>query len=405
MRITFRAALLAAAATLGLLAATITPAQAATGYDRCPKGKFCLFDKADGQGSMAAYSQSQATLGSWDNKASSVYNRTGYHYICMYSLSDYRYVDPVHDVVVTLNSPEDYPWDLEPFHDANSHMDNNLSSFRWARTNRQCQGGAEPLDWSETQYSMVPAQPFGDLDRDGNPDLLNRTYSGKLWRLPGDGTGRLIGPGWNSMTALTRHGDLTGDGTEDLLARDRSGELWTYPGTGRGGFGTRKAVGPGWNSMTSISAVGDLNGDGKGDLLARDTTGKLWMYPGRGNGTFGTRKLVGPGWNSMRALVGPGDMTGDGRPDFVASDTLGRLWLYPGNGKGALGTRKMIGTAGWKAFPTLIGAGDFSGDGRPDLIAVGAGNYGAVRHYEGRSGGGLSAGIVQNYLDEGDSLY
>lgn len=407
MRITIRAALLTAAAALGLIATTVTPAQAATGWDRCPKGKFCIFDKEDGQGSMAAYSTSQSSLGSWDNKASSVYNRTGYHYFCLYSLSGYRYLDPVHDVEVFAYGTGDYELDLSGFSDANSHLDNNLSSFRWARTGRQCEGQPEPLDWYAGQDSHSrPAQPFGDLDRDGNADLLQRTYSGKLWRLPGDGTGRLIGPGWNSMTALTRHGDLTGDGTEDLLARDKSGELWTYPGTGRGSFGARKAVGPGWNSMTGISAVGDLTGDKKGDLLARDKSGELWMYPGRGNGTFGARKAVGPGWNSMRALVGPGDMTGDGRPDFVASDTSGRLWLYPGNGKGALGARKMIGTAGWKAFPTLIGAGDFTGDGRPDLIATNnSGGYREIRLYAGKSGGGLTAQGVQNYLDEGDSLF
>ncbi|WP_188285383.1 FG-GAP-like repeat-containing protein [Streptomyces sp. CBMA29] len=407
MRITFRAALLTAAAVLGLIAATVTPAQAATGFDRCPKGRFCLFDASDGRGSMAVYTQPQATLGSWDNKASSVYNRTGYHYFCMYSLDKYRYADPVHDVVVYGYNRGDYSLNLSQFSDANSHMDKNLSSFRWAPTGRQCEGQPEPVNWSSDYGPFSrPAQPFGDLDRDGNADLLLRTYSGKLWRLPGDRTGRLVGGGWNSMTALTRHGDLNGDGTEDLLARDKAGELWMYPGTGRGGFGARRAVGPGWNSMTSISAVGDLNGDGKGDLLARDTTGKLWMYPGRGNGAFGTRKLVGPGWNSMLGLVGPGDLTGDGRPDFVASDTSGRLWLYPGNGKGALGTRKMIGTGGWNAFPTLIGAGDFTGDGRPDLIATSSGPHSAqIRLYSGRSGGALTDQGSQNRKDEGDSLF
>ncbi|MFI1094474.1 FG-GAP-like repeat-containing protein [Streptomyces sp. NPDC020917] len=405
MRISFRAALVTAAAALGLIATSVAPAQAATGYDRCPKGRFCVFDLAGGEGAMATYTSPQSDLGAWRTRASSVYNRTGYMYFCMYSRTGYQYIDSIHDVEVLGEGP-DSQLDLYPIHDKNSHLDNNLGSVRWARTMRQCEGGPEYVQWGNPNgWAPTTAAPFGDLNRDGVPDLLDRAYSGRLYFLRGDGTGTLIGGGWNSMSALTRHGDLNGDGAEDLLARDTKGQLWMYPGNGRGAFAARKLIGGGWNSMTRIQAVGDLNGDGKGDLVARDTKGQLWMYPGNGRGAFGARTLIGGGWQVMRAFAAPGDLSGDGRNDLVVSDSSGKLWLYPGNGRGAFGARKMIGTGGWGRFTMLLGVGDMTQDGHPDLLAGETGSYGEIRLYRGRAGGTIVNDGTYDYLNDGDALY
>ncbi|MCX5385862.1 FG-GAP-like repeat-containing protein [Streptomyces sp. NBC_00083] len=387
MRTKLRAALVTAAAALGLVATSVVPAQAApTGYDRCPRGTFCVFDGARGQGAMASYSTPQRDFGSWRSKASSVINRTGYEELCLYSRTNFEYLDAVHDWEVSTSG--EWGMDLSSYSDKNGHMDNNLGSARWAHTSRECHGGTENLDWSTPRTpGSGPAQPFGDLNRDGAPDLLQRSYAGRLWFLR-DGGGLLIGGGWNSMTALTRHGDLTSDGNEDLLARDAAGNLYMYPGNGKGWFGTRLLIGGGWNTMSAIQAAGDLNGDGKGDLLARDTSGQLWMYPGNGRGWFGKRLLIGGGWNVMKAFAGPGDLNGDGKNDLVVSDTSGKLWLYPGNGRGWFGTRVMIGTGGWAGFDSLLGIGDYDGDGHPDLLATG----GFACLYRGLAGGRLASG-------------
>ncbi len=61
------------------------------------------------------------------------------------------------------------------------------------------------------------------------------------------------------------------------------------------------------------------------------------------------------------------DFTGDGRPDVLAQDAAGVLWRYDGNGAGGLKARVKIGW-GWTGYRFTV-AGDLSGDGIPDVIA------------------------------------
>ncbi|MFF6955660.1 FG-GAP repeat domain-containing protein [Streptomyces sp. NPDC008317] len=88
-----------------------------------------------------------------------------------------------------------------------------MSSLKFFKTEREC---TEPsYGWWLAEKSPVEAG-FGDIDGDRYADVLSRDLAGRLWFVPGSsGRGRLIGPGWNSMKAMTRHGDFTGDGIED----------------------------------------------------------------------------------------------------------------------------------------------------------------------------------------------
>ncbi|WP_328891906.1 FG-GAP repeat domain-containing protein [Streptomyces sp. NBC_00316] len=89
--------------------------------------------------------------------------------------------------------------------------------------------------------------------------------------------------------------------------------------------------------MGQLAAFGDLTGDGRSDLLGVDkATGKLWLYPGTGNGSLGARNLVGTGgWNYMDHILGVGDTSGDGRPDLEAADGFS-LYEYQGLATGGL---------------------------------------------------------------------
>ncbi|MFB7514937.1 FG-GAP-like repeat-containing protein [Streptomyces sp. NPDC056144] len=379
------------AATLGTLAvATASPAQAAV--DDCPAGYFCAWTQEDAKGAMFKTKTDMNTTGAAGTSFLSYINRSSV-VACLYKSPGYKAYDGY--------------WSEKPSNNGSwtSWSQSTIASVKFVRTERECSQAAYP-EWRSVLSPT--AAGFGDLNGDRRADVLVRDLVGRLWFLPGDGSGRMVGSGgWNAMDAFVRHGDFTGDGREDLIAREKAtGKLWLYPGTGTGALGSRKQVGSGgWNGMSRIVGAGDLTRDGRADLLAVEkSTGKLWLHPGTGTGAFGARKLVGSGWNAMNALVGAGDTNGDGRADLVAREaSTGKLWFYPGNGSGGFGARKLIGSGGWNAMDTFLAVGDTTGDGRPDLSTVTNESYvigGSKGHpgwlvgYRGLGTGAYAAGAL-----------
>ncbi|GAA2467307.1 VCBS repeat-containing protein [Streptomyces mauvecolor] len=162
-----------------------------------------------------------------------------------------------------------------------------------------------------------------------------------------------VGGGWNTMNAFAGIGDVNNDGNGDLLARDTGGRLYLYPGNGSHGFGNRTDLGGGWNAFTALIGAGDVTGDGLPDLLARDgSSGHLFLYPGNGRGGFGDRVDIGPGWNTFSMLAAPGDLNGDGRTDLIGVDSAGTAWRYDADGLGNFKARVTLG-GGWNTFKAL----------------------------------------------------
>ncbi|MEV6977734.1 peptidase inhibitor family I36 protein [Kitasatospora sp. NPDC093806] len=72
--------LLVPLAAVGAVALPVTvPAHAATGYDRCPVGFYCLFSGLDGTGDIVRLNRSAPDLAAlgMDDRAESDWNRTG----------------------------------------------------------------------------------------------------------------------------------------------------------------------------------------------------------------------------------------------------------------------------------------------------------------------------------------
>ncbi|MEU6165262.1 FG-GAP-like repeat-containing protein [Streptomyces tanashiensis] len=378
--------------SLGLFGAGAVPAQAA--IRDCPSGYFCAWKSDNGTGTMYKTNASAATLGGWDNAFRSVVNRTN-KFACVYEDANYGESGAVYS---TPPDPAGTEW--------GGPGTNSVSSLKLVPTERECVLPAYP----EWYASTAPeAAGFGDLNADRKADVVVRDKAGRLWFLPGDGSGRLIGTGgWNAMNGLSRHGDFTGDGREDVVARESAtGRLWLYPGTGTGAVGTRRLIGSGgWNAMDKITAYGDLTGDGRSDLFAVErSTGRLWLYPGTSAG-LGARKLIGSGgWNAMNTLVGAGDLNGDNRPDLVAREgATGKLWFYPGTATGGVGSRTLIGSGGWNVMASLLAVGDYNGDGRNDLAAVTNSGWsspecrgvGCLVLYTGKGTGAFDAGVPED---------
>ncbi|MFE8941551.1 MULTISPECIES: FG-GAP repeat domain-containing protein [unclassified Streptomyces] len=99
----------------------------------------------------------------------------------------------------------------------------------------------------------------GDMTGDGRADLITRDTAGRLFLFKGTNdykkpfAGRTqIGSGFQIYNNLLSVGDLNFDGNADLLARDGSGLLWLFKGTGNASkpfYGRVKIGTSGWNGF------------------------------------------------------------------------------------------------------------------------------------------------------------
>ncbi|MFF4170895.1 FG-GAP repeat domain-containing protein [Streptomyces sp. NPDC001744] len=257
---------------------------------------------------------------------------------------------------------------------------------------------------------------LGDNDGDGKGDVIARNPAGKLFFYGSTGKpaapfkpAKQVGTGWDVYNQLFPMDDQNGDGRADLYARDQKGALWSYHGLGDGRLATRVQVGydRGGRSVDQFSGSGAVASSGKNAFMARDNKGTVYWYGGLNDGRLTARDplegdatgadllyaadldgdtygdllqvyrgtlyhgetVLGSSWHVYNTIVGPGDLNGDGRGDLLARDGSGTLYLHRGNGEGTgFSSRIRIGT-GWNAYNRILGAGDYSGDGRVDLLA------------------------------------
>jgi hypothetical protein len=220
----------------------------------------------------------------------------------------------------------------------------------------------------------------GDFDGDGQPDLVvsNLTFAGQtdqlsLLRGNGDGTFRDPVPlDTGRLSEALAVADFNGDGILDLAAANVTGhDVSILLGQGGGSFNLAPQFATGAGPAAVVSA--DFNGDGTPDLVTANTNGNsVSVLLGDGDGTF-RPALNLPAGNRPQQLVAA-DLNGDGVPDLAALD-LGAAPTFPGtvsvllgNGDGTFQpARAVLFHPGALIFPADLVAGDFNGDGQPDL--------------------------------------
>jgi hypothetical protein len=247
------------------------------------------------------------------------------------------------------------------------------------------------------------APTFGDLDSDGDPDLVvgvlggafnpNRTSVENLLLVERQDRGRWVvrsrrmlrnlDVGSESVPAF---GDWDADGDLDLLVANKiaddgaeTSRIFMFEnegGTGRPAFRESGPL-PIEGSYHYAPALGDLNGDGFADLVLGTWQDGILVYLNRASGgSRGERWSAEPtmrlqlsrGSNAVPAL---GDMDGDGDLDLLAGESSGEVNLWrnagsPSEASFVLVTDNLAGIdAGRRSAPAL---GDWDGDGLPDLL-------------------------------------
>jgi hypothetical protein len=230
----------------------------------------------------------------------------------------------------------------------------------------------------------------GDFNADGKLDLGVAStaafpggpeggtyYLGEATVLLGTGTGSFASAGTVGSTGFEENkvtsavADVNNDGHLDLVLGGGVGFVGVVTvllGTGTGTLANQvSSINYAfYRSWPSSMALGDVNGDGKLDLVTSNVFQPgVPVQLGNGLGSFGDAHVFATG--SYPLAVALADFDGNGALDVVAVVSGGGVNVLQGTGSGDFGPPQIT--------PTIAGtlvAGDFNGDGRPDVATSGA---------------------------------
>jgi hypothetical protein len=211
--------------------------------------------------------------------------------------------------------------------------------------------------------------------------------------LLGKGNGTLtaqVAQNFLPITGDIRLADFNGDHKPDLI---EFGDVYVPYisvsfGNGDGTFGNPNGL-PTSCTTKVVGAVADFNRDKTPDVAFVPPNGStgIGVCLGNGNGTFKDAVIYDAG--VQHGMVLAGDFTHDGKLDLLASD-IGGFSILPGNGDGTFGSAL---TTALSNFSTLT-TGDFNHDGKLDVAALL--NTGEIAILMGKGDGTFGAPITSS---------
>jgi len=234
-------------------------------------------------------------------------------------------------------------------------------------------GGGEIWNAADTLGSVggvvqVRAALLPDTDLETRLSLYPTNGAGAFY-----GNSVRVGRECTDSTAMFAHGDFDGDGKADLICRHPDNKLYIYSGDGLGGFKSSAAMGTlNLANADSLFSPGDFDGDAKADIIFRNTVDThLYLVKGNGAGGYltGSTDPIGWYWGSASLIFSPGDFSGDGKPDVLYRGADTHLYMVRGNGSGSwlTGASEAVGWY-WGDMDQLFSPGDFNGDGKADVV-------------------------------------
>jgi len=246
---------------------------------------------------------------------------------------------------------------------------------------------------SFTQPAAPLALDVADIDGDTRPDLLvawtGATNVSTFLQLP-DGTlappTDFAVPGGPTDVALR---DVTNDGKLDLVVVDwsqslRADDLSIFAGDGAGGFGPRQSFTTG--GKPGLLAIGNVDLAEGADIVVGCTgTPALAIHRANASGSFGSKRPFAP--HAAVGQVRVADLDEDGKPDLIASGA-GLLDWWRGFGDGTFAAPQPYVLAG--AGTGALEVADMNGDGHLDVITPDGPNNNNVRFTYGTGTGTFS---------------
>jgi enediyne biosynthesis protein E4 len=239
-----------------------------------------------------------------------------------------------------------------------------------------------------------PGVAVGDVDGDGNQDLLLGSTSGSPARLLRAENGRYV----ETVLSGLNHSevedgpllllDFDGDGTRDLLATKASArsDLWPdsfqpviYANDGHGHFTPTKLIPP-LSINVGAACASDWDGDGALDLFlgARSVPGRYPESPRsillRRDGDHFVDASDRAPWLASLGLVKSAlfrDVDQDGRPDLIVASEWNFVRYFHNDGHGVFSdwTERAGFISGGRGWWNSLASADLNGDGRPDFAA------------------------------------
>jgi len=240
---------------------------------------------------------------------------------------------------------------------------------------------ADGQNWLSGSAALV------DLDADGDLEIIQATFDGKLHVLDALGAPR---PGFpvsmgSYSTDTPTVADLDGDHVPEIICRynPSSVGVWSAAGVLKPGWPRNIANAPGGAiDVWSSAALGDLDGNGDLEIVMGGYDGLGHAFHHTGANVSGWPVNLNPsggfpGW----VLSSPAcaDFDGDGRDEVIIGSDDNKLFALKGDGTSFIpGTWPLNLPFGFRASPALA---DLDGDADLEIVIGQRSNLGDLRLY------------------------